>query len=143
MKRLLFMLVVVAFIPFATAQNKAQLPKPSETLFSTEGLSPSSAFLMYDLLFGKLTDREIKDKYHFVEVNGAVEIPAFVRMDGDAVEQQLAEYGVRVKHRYGDLLTVQIPLSRFIELAKSKICKNIDVGNEVDPPSTMPVPRRD
>ena len=140
MKRLLFMLVVVAFIPFATAQNKAQLPqelarvdKPSEALFSTEGLSPSSAFLMYDLLFGKLTDREIKEKYHFVEVNGAVEIPAFVRMDGDAVEQQLAEYGVRVKHRYGDLLTVQIPLSRFIELAKSKLCKNIDVGNEVRP----------
>ncbi len=127
------MLVVVAFIPFATAQNKAQLPKPSETLFSTEGLSPSSAFLMYDLLFGKLTDREIKDKYHFVEVNGAIEIPAFVRMEGDAVEQQLAEYGVRVKHRYGDLLTVQIPLSRFIELAKSKLCKNIDVGNEARP----------
>ena len=134
------MLVVVAFIPFATAQNKAQLPqelarvdKPSEALFSTEGLSPSSAFLMYDLLFGKLTDREIKEKYHFVEVNGAVEIPAFVRMDGDAVEQQLAEYGVRVKHRYGDLLTVQIPLSRFIELAKSKLCKNIDVGTVAEP----------
>ncbi len=133
MKRLLFMLVVVAFIPFATAQNKAQLPKPSETLFSTEGLSPSSAFLLMDMLTGKLTDREIKDKYHFVEVNGAIEIPAFVRMEGDAVEQQLAEYGVRVKHRYGDLLTVQIPLSRFIELAKSKLCKNIDVGNEVRP----------
>ena len=140
MKRLMVLfLISVTFIITVVAQKEGLTATPtriadsSEALFSTKGLSPSSAFLIYDLMFGKMSDKEIKEKYHFVEVNGTVEIPAVVWIEGEDVIPELANYGVRVKHKYGNLLTVQIPLNRFMELAQSNLCKNINVGEEVHP----------
>lgn len=136
MKKILTLLiVVVAFVFTAMAQKDGRPPMPtrmadpSEVLFSTEGLSPSSAFLMCDLMFGKMSDKEIKEKYHFVEVKGEVEISAFVRMGNEELMPELDNYGVRINHQYGHLLTVQIPLNKFIALVQSKLCKMIDVGN--------------
>ena len=140
MKRILLLCVFsVGFILTVMAQKEGDPPMPtrvvdpSEGLFSTEGLSPSSAFLMLDLMTGKMSDREIKEKYHFVDVDGKVVVSAFVRIDNEEVIPVLADYGVRVIHRYDKILTVQIPLDKFIALAQSKLCIKIDVGNEAKP----------
>lgn len=140
MKRILILFVVaVAFVFTAMAQKDGRPPMPtriadsSESLFSTEGLSPSSAFLMLDLMTGKMSDKEIKEKYHLVEVKGKVVVSAFVRIDNEEVIPKLTDYGVKVINRYDKLLTVQIPLDKFIALAQSKLCGKIDVGNVSKP----------
>lgn len=88
---------------------------------------------MLDLLEGKLSDREINAKYHFVEVNGAIEIPTFLRIDSNEAVERLSGFGVRVKYHYGDLYAAQVPLNRFIELVQSGLCRLIDVGNLAKP----------
>ena len=140
MKRILILFVVaVAFVFTAMAQKDGRPPMPtrvvtpSEGLFSTEGLSPSSAFLMLDLMTGKMSDKEIKEKYHLVEVKRKVVVSAFVRIDNEEVIPKLTDYGVKVINRYDKLLTVQIPLDKFIALAQSKLCGKIDVGNVSKP----------
>ena len=101
-------------------------PFDPERAYRFEGLSSSSAFLLADLMGGKLSEPQLMEKFGLVYIQGEVYVPAFVETDRD--ESLFAAFGVKIVSRNGKLLRADIPLNAFVPLAQSGSCSWIDVG---------------
>ena len=108
---------------------KARNGHPNATIVSSSGLSASSAFLLTDILYGKLDDNALQKKHNLTRNNDGLFVQAFVTLANGIDASALTPYGVSVKpSSIGDMLMVSIPLNSFAELAQSNLCTMIDAG---------------
>ena len=126
---ILFVALLLAFGQTAMAQrtlNEFPQMKPAnfEKTIRAEGLSTNSAFLLADLIYGKLSERQLVGKYGLVYSNGQPTVTAFV----EGASEALANYGAKIVSRNGEIARVNIPLSQFAALAQSGVCSRIDIG---------------
>ena len=91
-------------------------------------MSGNSALLLADLQTGRLDEKQVAEQYGLVYVNGGANVTAFAELSGD--EKALADYGVHVQSRVGDMLTVCIPLNNYVAFAQSGLCSWLDVGSK-------------
>lgn len=120
MKRaFIFIMMLQAFVTMAVAQSFVA-PKSY--------MSGTSALLLADLQSGRLDVKQVAEQYGLVYVSGEANITAFVELSGD--EKALADYGVQVQSRVGDMLTVCIPLRSYVSFAQSGLCSWLDVGSK-------------
>ena len=134
MKKTLFTIVLVAAALFGTAQGVSLQPLniqhiQSESRTDVRGLSGNSAFLLLDLLQGKTSPEELRSRYGLSGSANNLSVGAFVQLADGRSADDLKTFGVTVKRQLGhSSLAVQIPLSRFVELAQSAVCRTLDIG---------------
>ncbi|MBR1850776.1 MAG: S8 family serine peptidase [Bacteroidales bacterium] len=134
MKKITIALVfaMAAFFTVTAQKKVVSFPDMSKRTVQTanpiaEGLSAQSAYLYVDLMRGMNHD-EVAKRYNLTRSAGRITVPAFALLAPQADANQLARYGVRLKQRSGDMATLQIPLSSFIEFAQSGLCSHLDIG---------------
>ena len=126
-----FLAMLLALCQTAMSQrtlNGIPQMKPAnlENAIRIEGLSASSAFLLTDLIYGKLSESQLVEKYGLVYSNGQLIVPAFV----EGGEEALAHYGAKVVSTNDKIVRANIPLNQFMALAQSGSCSWIDVGSK-------------
>ena len=136
MKKFYIMIAVLLLTFGQTAMSQRTLngipqmkPANYEKAIHVEGLSANSAFLLADLMYGKLSESQLVEKYGLVYSNGQPTVTAFVEGAGET----LANYGAKVVSRNGAIMRVNIPLNQFVALAQSGSCSRIDIGAKSQP----------
>lgn len=96
--------------------------------YNHQCLSPMGAFLVNDLVSKKLSLKELMDKYPIMMIDEEAFVFAFVELSEDVNEDELKAFGVKKSQVEGCMLSVQIPLNKFIDFVQSDCCSYIDVG---------------
>lgn len=136
-KILAMMATLLSVVP-VMAQNvqlkpvKMQMAPQPENQISTTGLSCNSAFLMADLMSGKLSPIQLQERYAIDSINNMLYVSAIVSVDDPAVFEKVVLYGVLVDSRVGSMATVHIPLDRFVAFVQSRLCSMIQVSNKME-----------
>lgn len=136
----LFLLITVSLAGFSQIKlDYTATPKTQAKGFSAKGLTAESASLLALLRHADdplATPAERKSALNQIQNHHAVSggmVSAMLTLAYGHDAQELAAYEVTVGSEAGGIHTAMIPLGRFAELAASGICRQIDVGNPLQP----------
>ncbi|MCR4659661.1 MAG: S8 family serine peptidase [Bacteroidales bacterium] len=138
MKKIVAMALAAAFVICASAQERrvsasAFGPVSNEGMVvSTAGLSSITALLVADMLTG-VADDVLQASYGLTYVDGELSVALFAVLADDVKISEFEHYNVVVKSVMGNRATLQVPLSRLVELSASGLCKLLDVGVKAYP----------
>lgn len=139
MKKSLFLVAIVCIVFAGFSQvtlDYTVKPKVEPKGQSIKGLSPSSARFLCQLRTAESTrDRAAKEslytklQHDYNIVRGMVS--ATLELAEGKTSEDLTPYGITVNSARGGIVTAQIPVSRFAELAESGLCISINVGEKL------------
>lgn len=144
--RMLFALLLVLLCGTAGAQDvktlnlsdTAKCP-PAQCIYRSDlqGLSPNTAFLVYDLskLGRQLTkeDTVIINKYSLIQKRDGIFVGAFLDLPQGFDAGRLSEFGIKTSTNLGSIVTVLIPIERLVNFCEADIANYIDIGHKAKP----------
>lgn len=137
-KKIYFFIIIIIGCFCVKSQTltppKIQEVKEIKPIFSCnfQSLSPTTAFLVTDLVKGEHSLDYLIKNYPIAIIDNKAFVFAFIELQENVKDEEIKKFNIKKSETEGCMLSVQIPLEKFLDLVQSEICSYIDIGIKND-----------
>jgi subtilisin family serine protease len=129
MKKLLSICYLMLLINYtASSQQTSKFP--------TEGMSPSTAFLLADLMVKEQNPQAFSEdyfvkKYSVIRKDDKLYVNSFIKVTNDFELSRLGNFGVLLGSKSGNISTALVPVNQIMNIVKTKGVLHLAIGEPV------------